>query len=251
MGNTYFFDYDKAYPNLIFEILEYFEISNTSQEKIQEKSVFRFCDNNKVGDQYIYQPAIINRICKRLCDSGIMECLRSTGGLGNDNYLFIANDIEYFKSNRSMLSRYYNSIVYGFDYIYNMYIDAVIPLVWKKKNGDYSAGTGFKIFNGIATAKHCIEDVANLSIKGYKATDLEGKPVYISDNDGVDLAFIETGRIEEPSFYFEDGEVMQEVLVMGYPTFGFHRCRSSALRRPAWLDENPCCHPTPCVRCGS
>ena len=33
----------------------------------------------------------------------------------------------------------------------------------------------------------------------------------------MDLAFIETGRQEEPIIFAADGEVMQEVLVMGYP----------------------------------
>lgn len=219
MSNTYFCEYDKLYPDLVLKILKYFEISNNAQEKVNEKSVLRFCESNKSGDQYIYQPVVINRICKRLCDAGMMDCLRNSGGLGLDNnYLFIAKDIEYFNSiDKSILSRYFNSLVYGFDYIYNMYKNTVIPLVWEKKDGDYASGTGFKIYNGIATAKHCIKDVVNLQIKGYKAAELEGRPVYISDNDGVDLAFIETGRVEESSFYCENGEVMQEVLVMGYP----------------------------------
>ena len=39
----------------------------------------------------------------------------------------------------------------------------------------------------------------------------------MSDNEGVDLAFIHTGRVEEPLIYADEGEVMQEVLVMGYP----------------------------------
>jgi len=54
--------------------------------------------------------------------------------------------------------------------------------------------------------------VTNLQIKGYKAQDLDGKQIYISDNEGMDLAFNETGREEEPHLFCETGKVMQECL---------------------------------------
>lgn len=216
--NSYYAGYDEKYPDLILTILDYFEISNTASGKLKEKSVLKFCEKYIEENKLIYQPTVINRICKRLCDCGLMERIGSFGGNGwNDNYLFIIRDQEAFNRERPRLKYYYNCMVYGFDYIYEIYRDLVVPFVWEKGNGDYAAGTGFKFLNGIVTAKHCIKDVKNLQIKGYKAEELEGKPVYISDNDGVDIAFIETGIIEEPTIYTEDGEVMQEVLVMGYP----------------------------------
>ena len=218
MSNEYFNDYDQKHPDLIIKILEYFEISNNTPDEIKDKSVLKFCEQFQDGRTFIYQPTTVNRICKRLCDCGQLECIRSVGGLGlYDNYLFQVKDIKWFKDHAPRLKYYFNSMVYGFDYIYNMYKCIVVPLVWEKGNGDYAAGTGFKFQNGIVTAKHCITGVSNLQIKGYTAQELEGKPVYISDSDGVDLAFIETGRVEEPLIYADDGEIMQEVLVMGYP----------------------------------
>lgn len=59
--------------------------------------------------------------------------------------------------------------------------------------------------------------MTNLQIKGYKASELKDAKIYISDNPGLDLAFIETSRYQEPQLFCEDGEVMQDVLVMGYP----------------------------------
>ena len=41
--------------------------------------------------------------------------------------------------------------------------------------------------------------------------------VYISENEWVDTAFIKTGRVEEPFIYCDEGKILQEVLVMGYP----------------------------------
>ena len=215
--NSYYDDYDKKYPDLIMDILDYFDISNTADGNINDKSVIKFCEKYIEGNQLRYQPSIINRICKRLCDCGKLERISSIGGNGwKDNYLFITKNRKLLDSIRPNIKHYYNSIVYGFEYIYNMYKDIVIPLVCENKNGDYAVGTGFKFFDGIVTAKHCINDAANLQIKGYKAAELQDKPVYISDNDGVDIAFIETGK-EEAILFTGEGEIMQDVLVMGYP----------------------------------
>lgn len=112
---------------------------------------------------------------------------------------------------------YLNSTVYGFDYIYEVYKDLVLYFVGKNDRGDFTVGTGFKYANGIVTAKHCIEDVISLQVKGYKAVDLANKPVYISDNEALDIAFIETGEVASPYCFADEGEVLQEVLVMGYP----------------------------------
>ncbi|MBR0341270.1 MAG: trypsin-like peptidase domain-containing protein [Oscillospiraceae bacterium] len=219
MARSYYDEYDKKYPGIIIDILKYFDVANNDPTAVKDKSVLGFCSLFKDEDGGLpIQPTIVNRICKRLCDCGHLECIRSSGGLGlYDNYLFILKNREYFESQINQLIYYYNSMVYGFEYVFELYKDIVVPFVWEKPDGSYEAGTGFKYLNGIATAKHCVQDVKNLQIKGYRAKELEGKPIYISENDGVDLAFIETGKIEEPIIYADEGKVMQEVLVMGYP----------------------------------
>lgn len=214
----YFDYYDKKYPDIVIEILEYFEISNNVPDNLKEKSVLKFCILHKNEKGLVYQPGIVNRICKKLCNCGRMECIKQSNGLGLDNnYVFILKDKELLKRERQRLKVLYNSIVYGFDYIYDLYKDLVIPLVWEKPDGGYSAGTGFKYSNGIVTAKHCICDVTNLQIKGYRAEELSNCHIYISDDNNVDLAFIETGRVDHTPINIDEGEVMQEVLVMGYP----------------------------------
>lgn len=218
MSNEYFDDYGYKYPYIIIEILEYFDISNRETGAVKDKSVLKFCEQHVVDNTFIYQPTIVNRICKRLCEKSRLECIRSTSDLGlSDNYIFLCKDKNLFKQQRERLKNFYNCMVYGFEYIYEMYKGIVVPLVWEKENGDYAAGTGFKFLDGIVTAKHCINDVKNLQIQGYSAADLEGKPIYISDNEGIDLAFIHTKQFEEPVIYSANGEVLQEVLVMGYP----------------------------------
>lgn len=86
--SSYYSNYEKQYPDVVIEVLEYFDMTN-STDAIKDKSILRFCELHKSGTEYKYQPQIISRICKRLCDCGILECLRSVGGLGlYDNYLF-------------------------------------------------------------------------------------------------------------------------------------------------------------------
>lgn len=218
----YFDSYDQKYPDLIISILDYFEISG--KKAIGNKSVLDFCEQYKIEDEnghghsYKFQPQIVDRICKKLCECGQMSCIKNDGGLGlNNNYIYFYYKKEFFYENKERLRYYFNSMVYGFEYIYQMYKNIVIPLVWIKSNGDYAAGTGFKFGGGIVTAKHCIEDVDNLQIKGYTAEELKAAKIYVSDNPGLDLAFIDTQRLEEPQLFYEEGKVMQEVLVMGYP----------------------------------
>lgn len=216
---NYYYDYDKTYPDLIIQILEYFDITNTSNVPIEKRTVIDFCEQNKKQDgKYLYEPHIIDRICKRLCEKNVLICLKNNDGFGVANgYLYPPTDKDFIYSQKNISKYIFNAIVYGFEYIYRTYKESVVPLVWEKPNGDYSAGTGFAYLDGIVTAKHCVTDVTNLKIKGYTANELKDAKIYISDNPGLDLAFIETKRIQEPQLLWDDGEILQEVLVMGYP----------------------------------
>lgn len=212
----YYMNYDKDHPYVVYDVLAYFSTMNHGKKKTKDKSIVDFCQNP--DGSFKYQPQIISRICKRLVDVGVLECIVSRGGLGlYDNYLFLSGDDAFFEEGKDIISQDYNCTVYGFRYIYDLYKDIVVPLVWEKTNGDYSAGTGFKFLNGIVTAKHCITDPKNLSIKGYSADELRGMPIYVSDNEDIDLAFITTNTEQSTMVLFEEGKIMQEVLVMGYP----------------------------------
>ena len=165
-------DYDLKYPQLIMQIIDYFRLGS----EINNHSVFDFCNKNRdpISNEFIYQPQIVNRICQKLCEKNIMSLIRFEGVLGIDsNYMVVIRDESFFETKKEKLGLYFNSLVYGFEYVYNIYKSIVVPLVWKKKDGQYSAGTGFKMFGGIVTAKHCITDPQTLSIKGYSADELK------------------------------------------------------------------------------
>lgn len=215
----YFDDYDLKYPDLFIKIIEYFNISYG----IKERSVLKFCETTGIkgengGIMYVYQPAIINKICQILCDKNKMSVLKIDGNLGlHNNYGFIVRDEKIWNSNKEQIQIYFNSLVYGFTYIYNLYKEIVIPLVWEKGNGDYSVGTGFKLFGGIVTAKHCITDPKSLAIKGYSVDELTQSQIYISDNQDLDIAFIDVGKNNSVNILIDEGEILQDVLALGYP----------------------------------
>jgi hypothetical protein len=58
-------------------------------------------------------------------------------GMGfNNNYLFFPIDNEMFQENRDRSKHHLNCLVYGFEYIYNLYSSLVIPLIWENDNKD-------------------------------------------------------------------------------------------------------------------
>lgn len=211
-------NYDQKYPTLIMDIIDYFRI----RPGVKDRSVLKFCEINSVqkdnGKEFIYQPEIVNRICEKLCQKNKMSMIKSDGGLGlYSNYGIVIRDESAWKQNSQRLQIYYNSLVYGFEYIYDQYNKIVVPLIWEKENGDYSVGTGFKLYGGIVTAKHCVVDPKNLSIRGYSVEELEQSNIYVSDNPNLDIAFIDVGKDEEIKVFTDDGKLLQDVLVMGYP----------------------------------
>ena len=216
-----FRSYDSLYPDLVVEILEYFCISNAECGGIKNRSVVDFCTrhNEPSGDGALrYQPDTVNRICQKLCDKNGMISIKNDGMTGtHNNYLYAQTDIESLRKERTRIRYYYNSMVYGFDYIYKMYQDVVVPLICQKSKSNHSMGTGFKFLDGIITAKHYIEDADNMQIKGYSASELNNSKIYISTKPGIDIAFIQTNQLAEPTLYTAEGEILQEVLVMGYP----------------------------------
>lgn len=208
-----FRDYDIKYPELIFEILKYFNINN---QEITKKSIIDFCTQYTKPGVEMLQPVIITKICEILCNHDILTMIRRDGGMGiNNNYIFI-KDINQLDSVKDEIIHFYNSLVYGFEYIYRYYTNKVIPIVAYKKDGTPMIGSCFRFLNGIVTAKHCLEDGCSIAIQGFTKEQLNKSHIYVSKNRYVDIAYIHLSMTPEKSF-INSPHVLDEVLVMGYP----------------------------------
>lgn len=174
---------------------------------------------NGTGTEFKYNTSIINKICQRLVDLNVLvETHKEIIQMGPDLgacYYYITN-LETKNITSPQLLLYINSQIFGFEYIYNYYKGIIKPLV-SEINGKLVMGTAFEFFGGIFTAKHCIENNCNIMIQGYSGNDLNKPKVYIHKNPKIDVAFIDLKKENSNICGIEEGKVLQEVIVMGYP----------------------------------
>ena len=213
-----FLDYDIKYPDLTLQLLEFFCLEDGH---LADKTIGQFCGQFKTpAGEMSLQPSVISKICERLCDMRKMVCTHRGGLMGlRDAYYSRPQDVQLSKEHPDVLRHHLNSYVYGFEYIYHHYKERTLPLVVWTEDGQQVMGSCFRIFDGIATAKHCLTDGLTVAIRGYSAERLNSCPVYVSDNPDIDIAFIRTGDM----FLLNKGEphVLDNVLVMGYPNIPF------------------------------
>lgn len=209
-----FYDYDIKYPDLMISILEYFWFEGD----FNKKTVIGFCANNKYNNAGKgLSPQIILKICDILMDNNILSLNRRGGALGGDTcYSFVWRDTkEKWEDYKLEYNHICSSLVYGFEYIYRYYTDKVIPIIAYMEDGTQAMGSAFKFYNGIITARHCIEDGSQFAIKGYSKQQLDNSKVYISQNPAIDIAYIDLGIASHT--HYESPKILDDVLVMGYP----------------------------------
>ena len=213
-----FLDYDVKYPDLVFAIVDYFSLNNG--ETIDSKSIQQFIKSYKVQEgETPIQPDIVGKICDRLCESRRMSCIKKNGAMCLfDNYCCVPPSQQHRDISPDLYYTLYNSIVYGFEYIYRSYLPFVLPVISYSERGE-SIGTCFRMFNGIVTAKHCLIDGDIIAIRGYKSEFLNNCDVYISKNEYIDLAYIETQ--DDLRINIAKPHVLEDILVMGYPKVPF------------------------------
>lgn len=215
-----FNDYDIKFPELVYDIVNYFRASNGYKEQ-RAKSVWDYClysrfSKTKENNGELIQPDVVHLICENLTKKRVINCIKvgmKVAGM-DANYLYQPKNEAFFLSKAEGLLFYLNCIAYGFPYIYASYKDYVLPVIVKDNNEDIAMGTCFRFSTGILTAKHCI-DAKEVSIMGYTAERLKQGAVLVSNDPDLDLAYIE---LQEPNRFIPgEANVLDEVLVMGYP----------------------------------
>ena len=179
-------------------------------------------------DRALIQPKTVAKICDKLCENDIMSKMMVSGFNGRDGmtnfYQTYQNMSEKeYMENKKPFSRYMNNLVYGFSYIYKNNRENVRP-IWTRRNGKPGNGTCFNSVCGIVTAKHCLEECDELCIDGISADVL--KNAKILGLDDIDLALIipQNDYHWSDKFLIGDCEVLDEILVMGFPNHcGFDR----------------------------
>lgn len=114
----------------------------------------------------------------------------------------------------------YHFHYYGFSSIRKHFLSSVLPIDVTKQDDTKDIGTCFIIdAHRILTARHCIENKKNILILDPHKQAVKPTSIWVP-SDGTDIALIEMNYYNFspcPKFKIEFGEVLEEVLTMGYP----------------------------------
>ena len=130
----------------------------------------------------------------------------------------------------------YDYSIFGFKLVREDFVKSVRPIIALDKKEEY-IGTGFVAEHGgksyFVTARHCIENLEHITIYNEKDVSLIPHKIYVpkipdyqdeynefTKADIAILTFDETHFQDTKRFRFESGEILDSILVMGYPPMG-------------------------------
>ncbi|MBK9716799.1 MAG: trypsin-like peptidase domain-containing protein [Saprospiraceae bacterium] len=128
----------------------------------------------------------------------------------------------------------YDFPIFGFQYLRDLFEDAVKPIILNQGNKDRieDIGTGFIVNSNnnfddnfyFVTARHCIPPNARIYVPAFLPPKKPCVPekIYVPENDQIDLAVIKFVLTEaipgrEQNFWMGSPEILDEILTMGYP----------------------------------
>lgn len=226
------FDSYKEHPSLVMDVLKYYRLERGD---IRAKTVGHYCEDVahlRTADGDGYDIDLVLYICRKLCEHDYMREVINRGGFGVNN-VYLTNPMlkdDDLQGIGIQLEYMFNAAVYGFEYIYHIYKDKVVPIIAYDGNGEMiGMGTGFRYARGVATALHCLMDsdrggqtgymnkYAHVSIGGFSSKELNAAEVRISKSGDVDVAYIDLGADPTDRVVTDDAHILDEVLAMGYP----------------------------------
>lgn len=167
----------------------------------------------------------IRTICDKMVDDSLLIPISKSSMMPFYN-IYLSVD----KVNSSNPEAFQHEIDYGaydfkyqgFQFTRNHFYNSVLPIVGTNKEGNEDIGTCFYIGdNKFATAAHCITGLKSFNLLDSNEKPLTLKEIWFAKDRNLvdfDLAII---TVEEtlsiPDFEINEPEVLDDVLVMGYP----------------------------------
>jgi serine protease Do len=116
----------------------------------------------------------------------------------------------------------YNFLIHGFRLIAEHFKNTVRPVVITRQDDTFDIGTGFLLGNihTFITARHVVEHAKLIQILDCNNRPVKASSVTFHQNKNIDIAIIlisEHAFIKTPVFNAIDGEILEDVLTIGYP----------------------------------
>ena len=112
-------------------------------------------------------------------------------------------------------------VAFGFPHVRGYFSGSVYPVVVEKADGRPDIGTAFLNHERLlVTAAHCVRNMRHVEIPGWDPTTTPLRNVFVSADERCDLAVLRFRGDPfpgMPGFRLENHEVLDDVLVMGYP----------------------------------
>ncbi len=200
---------------LVNVVLNYYSLFSLSEYHNNEYQSVRDCLNALNEKDAPIELRTLLTVIKKFENEGILLRIGQKGTDPIYDATYIAQNLRPRYMDYGSYQFYYD----GFVSIRRHFAPAVLPVEVRKPNGDYDIGTCFVIgANRALTAKHCIENMENVKILDSHGQPVRPSSIYIPADEG-DIALIELDyyNFNGPYFEIEYGNVLDEILTMGYP----------------------------------
>jgi serine protease Do len=224
------------------KILDFFNAGYEDGRSLRPYSTMNFIEKYPDLGPRIYQNV---KYFRRLEQENLLDHMGNSGTHPYYKSHYYTNKGFY----QSDIARYggYDFLVEGFLSIRERFSSIVLPLSLLKRDGEWSVGSCFVYKPGfIITARHCINGLAKVSVLGLEGVEIPVDAVYFPENEKMDIAVLQISSdffkdiptfnitakpegigpremddlnyLKEPSIIlFAPGQVLEDVLTMGYP----------------------------------
>lgn len=213
----------KKFPGIPAKALEFFDLAYALKDgsELKPRTVMEFAHHIAIPgttENSTEHPTYhrINLILQRMADLNILTLVRPGSWMGYDtSYLCELTDEQ-----KCGIQSTLDYTVYGFPVIYEELRHSVVPIIHFCGAQERIGSSFLRTRHTLLTAAHCIDKAAGVSIRGVTATQFERATIAIHKNRNLDLAavrFIEPILPEIKEVELGNAEVLDEVLVLGYP----------------------------------